>query len=155
VPWGLAISQFSSYNLDYTFERITDGGFGESITRRRNTGRTSIDSLEDPNEAYDMSQERRTMNGQALDAGALNFVVPGLGYLYLKTRTLFGLLLILGNVVGIFTDLEYPLVTSVERGYLVLAAAVIIRAAFAYDAYQLAAHEGPLHSRLSAGSSSG
>ena len=63
-------------------------------------------------------------------AAILNFLIWGLGYLYLGKRTAFGLLLVIGEVFGASITLT-GVVDPME--YLVF---LIFSVAFAVDAYQ-------------------
>ncbi len=95
------------------------------------------------------------VNRRALDAGVYNFIIWGSGYLYLGKRTPFVVLIIIGCVlIRIESFLGgYLQLSTGPLGFYVFGwvASVVVNFAFAYDAYQLAVNEGPLHSRLGVG----
>ena len=68
----------------------------------------------------------------------LNFLLWGLGYLYLGKKTTFGVILVIGGVID-YVGLAFPS-TEENLGYLmiILFSTFVIGLAFAYDAYQTA-----------------
>jgi hypothetical protein len=80
-------------------------------------------------------------------AAVLNFMLYGLGYVYVGKRKVFGWILLLGHLVSFVTlgySLEFPITTyplsgaALAYSRLAIIGALILEAAFAYDAYQLA-----------------
>ncbi len=71
-------------------------------------------------------------------AAVLNFIIWGLGYLYLGKKTTFGVILVLGNVITLFS-LAFP-PGGGSPGYDTFQALGLLVAslAFAYDASQMA-----------------
>jgi len=68
-------------------------------------------------------------------AAILNFVFPGLGYLYLGRRKIFaGMLIVIVILAGVD---KYVMTPSVSRTYTVFGVIIslILSSAFAYDAY--------------------
>ena len=77
-----------------------------------------------------------------------NFIIPGLGYIFIPRRKLFGWILLFGtiiitavnisaNTVGIYTTFTQLSVEGYVHMYAVYYLGfVIMRAAFAYDAYK-------------------
>jgi len=61
----------------------------------------------------------------ALVAAVLNFLWPGVGYLYAGKRKKFGLLVIIGFLIGVFGI----------HSIFTLLSSFILSAAFAYDVY--------------------
>lgn len=62
-------------------------------------------------------------------AAILNFVLPGVGYLYAGRRIVFAVLLFIGNILGIYAAFDM----NIGAAYFI--AAVIISVAFALDAW--------------------
>lgn len=63
-------------------------------------------------------------------AAILNFLLPGVGYLYAGRRIVFAVLLFIGNILGIYAVFDIDGI-----GAIYFIAAVIISAAFALDAW--------------------
>jgi len=68
-----------------------------------------------------------------------NFLLPGLGYLMLRKRTVFGALLFAGTVLNIIYTFGFPPeFVWHEATWIVFVGGVITLIAFGYDAYSLA-----------------
>lgn len=78
-------------------------------------------------------------------AAALNFVLPGAGYLYLGVRIRFGTLLIAATVLSVFAPTADELTQTPTPGLsqllgnpgvtVIMVAGFMVAVAFAYDAY--------------------
>jgi len=68
-------------------------------------------------------------------AALLNFIIWGLGYLYVGERKNFGILLVIGEILLIGLTATQPLGLS---ELLALPGSIIISLAFAYDGYKTA-----------------
>lgn len=71
-----------------------------------------------------------------------NLIIPGLGYLIVQRRVVFGWLLLAGSVLGIAWSFLYPMPPFAEATEFLLCttAYALTAVAFAYDAYQEAKH---------------
>jgi hypothetical protein len=71
-------------------------------------------------------------------AAILNFFIWGLGYLYLGKKTTFGVILVLGNIITLFS-LAYPF-GAPTGGYLLFQTLgiLVVGIAFAWDASLIA-----------------
>lgn len=70
-------------------------------------------------------------------AALLNFILPGLGYLYIGKRLLFGLFIALSFLFVIADFLIYDIVYP-ELTYISILSSLLTLIAFAYDGYKTA-----------------
>lgn len=68
-------------------------------------------------------------------AAAMNFFIPGAGYIYLKRKTTFGLLLILSYIIAWSVAIDKPQIAAI------FPAALVFSAALGFDAYNEAKKE--------------
>lgn len=66
-------------------------------------------------------------------AAILNLLIPGLGYLYLRVRTLFASLLLISDVIGVLTVFINPV--DIQLSPLMWLSLVLYEIGFAIDAY--------------------
>jgi hypothetical protein len=77
------------------------------------------------------------MKKKPIIAGILNFVFPGLGYLYIGTRKTFAIILMVGMIIGMVGDISYVDLVNLEKTSKVVLfmTAFLWFFAFGYDAY--------------------
>lgn len=76
-------------------------------------------------------------------AAIANAVLPGLGYILIQRRTVFGWWLLAGSLVGWVWTIKFPIPEEFFMGESMLwcaAAYLLTMVAFAYDAYTEAKH---------------
>lgn len=76
---------------------------------------------------------KKSENKYAILAGILNFLIPGLGYLYSGERKIFSILLIIGFLLMGFGIMYFGFNLLTPFGILTV---FVIHLAFAYDAYE-------------------
>ena len=69
-------------------------------------------------------------------AALLNILIPGLGYLYLGKRKLFGILLVVSGVAAYIWVINKPQVTELFGDPFINMMLLFYEVAFAIDAYQ-------------------
>ncbi len=77
-------------------------------------------------------------------AAVLNFVIWGLGYLYLGKKTTFGVILVLGNIITLLS-IAFPF-QGPGGGYAIFQTLglLVVSLAFALDASNLAKESSPV-----------
>ncbi len=68
----------------------------------------------------------------------VNFLLPGLGYLIIGKRVVFGRILFVGAIFGLFYVFLSPSPEWTNMTWIGFAGGLITMSAFAYDAYTLA-----------------
>ena len=72
-------------------------------------------------------------------AALLNFLIPGVGYIYTGKRVWFGILLIIWQILGFFVASSFfPYPEGYNPWQMDLAAQLLISLIFAYDGYKTA-----------------
>ncbi len=78
------------------------------------------------------------MTKNPLVAAISNFILPGLGYIYLKKRLNFGIILLISQILIYLSVYVFPLaeIPPLDTGsYLAALSLLLFHLAFAYDAY--------------------
>ncbi len=80
--------------------------------------------------------ESDNITKEAWIAALLNFLVPGVGYIYAKKRVVFGIIMFLSMVIfSIYSSLLYNLYEIPAYLNMFFAAFLILSVGFAYDIY--------------------
>ena len=67
----------------------------------------------------------------------LNFLIPGVGYIYAKKRRIFGIIIFLSMIIfAIYSSLLYEVYTLSAHLRLFFGAFLILSIGFAYDVYE-------------------